>query len=153
MLLPKPSSCLFFFFSLSLAVLLQKPSSCLFFFFLSLAVLLQKPSSCLFFCVLSLSLSLWQCCYRSQVPVSLSLSLSLSQCCFRSQAPVFTAPRPQRLRRRGAPENFPEYFYGSERGYYSTQKIINCYVIDPRAITGFSCRAPENNLKMIFSCL
>ena len=118
-----------------------------------LAVLLQKPSSC----------------------PSLSLSLCLSQCCFRSGVPVFQrpaagrhhgtphhhpepcprpAPRPQRLRRRGAPEKFPEYFYGSERGYYSTQKIIPqkfCYVIATGVITGFSCRAPENNSKIIFS--
>ena len=122
---------------------------------------------------LSLSLPLWQCCYRSHSCLSISLSVSLWQCCFRSQVPVFKrpapgghhgtpppprplpppSPRPQRLQRRGASENFPEYFYGSERGYYSTQKRIPqkfCYVIAPGAITGFSCRAPENNSKIFF---
>ena len=124
----------------------------------ALAVLLPKPSSSL-----SLSLSIY-----------LSLSLSLSQCCFRSQVLAFqrpapgghhgtptTTPNPAPAQPRdhrgyggdGAPENFPEYFYGSERGYYSTQKRIPqkfCYVIAPGAITGFSCKVPENNSKIIF---
>ena len=49
------------------------------------------------------------------------------------------APRPERLRRRGAPENFPKYFYRTERGYYSTQKIPqNCfYVIAPGPLQDF----------------
>ena len=50
--------------SLPLAVLLPKPSSCL-----SLSLSASAVTEAKF-----LSLSLWQCCYRSQVPVSLYIS-------------------------------------------------------------------------------
>ena len=43
-----------------------------------------------------------------------------------------------------------------KRGSYRMRKIIPqkfYYVIAPGALTGFSCRAPENNSKIIFSCL
>ena len=65
----------------------------------------------------------------------------------KSPCPV-RAPPPRSLSR-----NHRDYGEGALTG---CEKIIPqkfYYVIAPGALTGFSCRAPENNSKIIFSCL
>ena len=96
---------------------------------LPLAVLLQKPSSCL-----SLSLSL-----------SLCLSVSLWQCCFRSQVPVSQRPAPRRTPRD--PHHHPEPAQPRDhRGYggEGLQKISpNIVTGAKRAITALKNNSPE----------
>ena len=114
---------------------------------------------------ISLSPSLWQCCFRNQVPLSLSpslsvsLSLSLSLPNPRPAAPTSQADPLRMTRGPANPPPTPSHNtprtteITEKRGSYRTQKIIpqkKFYVVAPGALAGFSCRAPENNSKIIF---